>query len=78
VQVSKWGNSLAVRLPAAIVEALGLREGDEIEIEVAGRRRFRVARDRRGDAALEALRSLGWTLPPDFRFSRAEANRRGA
>jgi antitoxin MazE len=76
VQVSKWGNSLAVRLPAAIVEALGLCEGDEIEIEVAGRRRFRVARDRRRDAALEALRSLGWTLPSDFRFSRGEANRR--
>jgi antitoxin MazE len=77
VQVSKWGNSLAVRLPAAIVEALSLREGDEIEIEVAGRRRFHVARDRRRDAALEALRNLGWTLPPDFRFSREEANRRG-
>jgi antitoxin MazE len=78
VQVSKWGNSLAVRLPAAIVEALGLREGDEIEIEVASPRRFRVARDRRGDAALDALRNLGWTLPPDFSFSREEANRRGA
>ncbi|HME25209.1 MAG TPA: AbrB/MazE/SpoVT family DNA-binding domain-containing protein [Acetobacteraceae bacterium] len=78
MQVGKWGNSLAVRLPAAIVEALGLREGDEIEIEVAGRRRFRVARDQRREAALEALRNLGWTLPPDFRFSREEANRRGA
>jgi antitoxin MazE len=78
VRVSKWGNSLAVRLPAAIVEALGLREGDEIEIEVAGRRRFRAARDRRRDAALEALRNLGWALPSDFRFSREEENRRGA
>jgi len=35
MQVSKWGNSLAIRLPVAVVEALGLREGDEIEIEVA-------------------------------------------
>ncbi|WP_254045379.1 AbrB/MazE/SpoVT family DNA-binding domain-containing protein [Thiohalocapsa sp. ML1] len=25
MQVSKWGNSLAVRLPAAVVEALDLR-----------------------------------------------------
>ena len=77
MHVSKWGNSLAVRLPAAVVEALGLQEGDEIEIEVASRRRFRVSRDRRRDEALETLRSLGWTLPPDFRFSRDEANRRG-
>jgi antitoxin MazE len=44
VQVSRWGNSLAVRLPAAVVEALGLKEGDEIEIHVAGARRFGVAR----------------------------------
>jgi antitoxin MazE len=76
--VSKWGNSLAIRLPAAVVEALGLREGDEIEIEVADRRHFRVARDRRRDEALDALRGLGWKLPPDYRFSRDEANRRGS
>ncbi len=78
MQVSKWGNSLAVRLPVAVVEALDLHEGDEIEIEVANRRHFRVARDRRRDEALAALRNLGWTLPPDYRFSRDEANRRGA
>jgi antitoxin MazE len=77
MQVSKWGNSLAVRLPAVVVERLGLREGDEIEIEVAEPRRFQVARDPRRDEALAALRALGWTLPPDFRFSRDEANARG-
>src|SRR5215469_13565434 len=35
MQVSKWGNSLAIRLPQAVVEALQLKEGDEIEISVA-------------------------------------------
>ena len=29
MQGSKWGNSLAIRLPAAIVEVLGLKEGDD-------------------------------------------------
>lgn len=77
MQVSRWGNSLAVRLPAAVVEALGLHEGDEIEIEVADPRHFRISRDTRRDDALAALRRLGWTLPPDYRFSREEANRRG-
>jgi antitoxin MazE len=38
MQVAKWGNSLAVRLPAAVVEALELKEGDDIEIRVADRR----------------------------------------
>jgi antitoxin MazE len=76
MQVSKWGNSLAVRLPAAMVEALGLKVGDEIAIEVARPRRFRVSRDLRCDEALDTLRDLGWTLPSGFRFSREEANQR--
>jgi len=76
MQIGKWGNSLAVRLPAAVVEALGLREGDEIEIEVADARRFRVARDPRRERALTALRNLGWTLPPGYRFSRDDAHDR--
>ena len=78
MQVGKWGNSLAVRLPAAIVEALQLKEGDEIEIEVADPRSLRVARDTTRDNAIEALRALGWILPPGFRFSREEANERGS
>jgi antitoxin MazE len=77
MQVSRWGNSLAVRLPAAVVEALGLQEGDEIAIEVADPHRFRVSRDPRRDEALATLRALGWTLPSDFHFSREEANARG-
>ena len=32
MQVSKWGNSLAIRLPASVVEALRLKEGDEVEV----------------------------------------------
>lgn len=44
LQVSKWGNSLAVRLPASVVEALDLKEGDDIEVHVAGDRVFEVAK----------------------------------
>ncbi len=77
MQVGKWGNSLAVRLPAALVDALQLKEGDEIEVEVADPRTFRVGRDTARDDALDALRALGWQLPPGFRFSRDEANERG-
>ena len=58
MQVSKWGNSLAVRLPAVVVEALDLKEGDEIEISIAGKRDFKVARDRSKERALEQLRQM--------------------
>lgn len=30
--VSKWGNSLAIRIPAAIVQEWGVREGERIDI----------------------------------------------
>lgn len=76
MQVGKWGNSLAVRLPASVVELLGLKEGDEIEIEIAGERTLRVDRDRRREEALERLKALSWPLPPGFKFNRDEANER--
>ena len=58
MQVAKWGNSLAVRLPAAVVEALELKEGDQIEIRVADSRAFEVSRDQSRERALERLRKL--------------------
>jgi antitoxin MazE len=76
MQVSKWGNSLAVRLPRTVVEALKLKEGDQIEIIVAGKRRFEVARDRSRELALRRLRALKRPLPKGFRFDRDEANER--
>jgi antitoxin MazE len=76
MQVCKWGNSLAVRLPAVVVEALDLKEGDEIEITVAGKREFEVARDRSREKALAAIRRLARPFPPGFKFDREEANER--
>lgn len=76
MQVSKWGNSLAIRLPAAIVEALNLKDGDEIEISLAGKRNFKVDRDRRREKAMDSLRRLAKPLPPGFKFDRDELNER--
>ena len=76
MRVAKWGNSLAVRLPSTVVEALELKEGDEIEIHVASARGFQVARDQTRDRALEVIRRLRRPLPSDFKFDRNEANER--
>ena len=76
MQVAKWGNSLAVRLPAAVVEALELKEGDEIEIRIAGSREFEVNRDRTREKAIERLRQLRRPLPAGFTFQREKANER--
>jgi antitoxin MazE len=76
MQIAKWGNSLAVRLPAAVVEALKLREGEQIKIYVADARRFGIARKPGREDLLERLRAFRGRLPPDFRFERDEANAR--
>lgn len=76
MQVSKWGNSLAVRLPATVVEALDLKEGDQIEIRISGVRDFEVSRDRSREDALARLRKLRRPLPPGFTFDRASAHER--
>jgi antitoxin MazE len=76
MQVSKWGNSLAIRLPATVVEALELKEGDEIEVTITGQRNFSVDRDQRKKVALERIIKRGWTLPRGFKFDREGANER--
>jgi antitoxin MazE len=76
MQVSRWGNSLAIRIPSEVVEALELKEGDRIEIRIADRREFAVQRDRTRERALERLRRLRRPLPAGFVFDRAEANAR--
>jgi antitoxin MazE len=74
MEVSKWENSLAVRLLATIIQMLNLKEGDQIEISVAGERYIKVAKDRSREKALEAIRRLARPLPAGFRFDREEAN----
>jgi antitoxin MazE len=76
MQVSKWGNSLAVRLPSAVVEALDLKEGDQIEIRIVGARVFEVSRDASRKRAIERLRKLRRPLPAGFIFDREEINAR--
>ena len=76
MQVARWGNSLAVRLPAAVVEALGLKEGDEVEIHVRDPRDFAVARKPGREDWLKTLRAFRGRLPADWKFDRDELNAR--
>jgi len=76
MHVSKWGNSLAVRLPAQVVDALNLKEGDQIQITIADKREFAVRRDPARRRALDRLRRLRRPLPAGFVFDREEANAR--
>jgi len=76
MQVAKWGNSLAVRLPAVVVEALELKEGDEVEVRIADARELEVSRKLDRKQLLERLRGFRGRLPADWKFDREEANAR--
>lgn len=77
MQVSKWGNSLAIRLPAAVVEVLGLKEGDDVQVRVADAVTFDLERKPTPAEILARLRQYRGRLPADFKFDRLEANARG-
>jgi antitoxin MazE len=76
MQVAKWGNSLAIRIPASVAQALELQAGDEVEVHVAGARAFAVARKASREDLLKRLRALRGRLPADFVFDRDKANER--
>ena len=76
VQVAKWGNSLAVRLPQAVVDALKLDEGDHLDIHVVGARSLEVEKRPAPRELLARLRRLRGKLPEGFRFDRLEAHER--
>jgi antitoxin MazE len=77
MQVAKWGNSLAVRLPAVLVQALDLKEGEEISLHAVNARTFEVAKKKDVKELLARLHQFRGRLPADFHFDRLEANERG-
>lgn len=76
MQVSKWGNSLAVRLPAALVEELELREGDNIQVVNALGRTIQIHKELKKEETFALLRDFRGKLPADFKFDREDANTR--
>jgi len=65
VQIQRWNNSLAVRFPTTIVEALAMEEGDEIHIQVTGPSTFTFMRKK---AHQERL-AIGYKSPADETYA---------
>lgn len=74
MKVSKWGNSLAVRLPADLVREMGLKEGDYVERDRLAIYKARARMSR--EEALKIMREANTPLPKDYKFDREEANAR--
>nr|WP_249785681.1 MULTISPECIES: AbrB/MazE/SpoVT family DNA-binding domain-containing protein [unclassified Bradyrhizobium] len=78
VLVSKWGNSLAVRLPKALVDELGLKEGDEIDIVATRKGAIEIeTKAEQRPRAIKNMEARNWAaLPAGYKFDRDEANER--
>jgi len=76
MQISKWGNSLAIRLPKKLVEDTGLAEGDEVDIRALDAQTVVITRAGNPDDFLVKLRLLQKPAPKGFRWNRDEANKR--
>jgi antitoxin MazE len=72
LKFAKWGNSIAVRIPADIVAKLGISPNEEAQIKVTGEHSFEVTRDRSREKAIAALRNSRFVLPEDYVFNREE------
>jgi antitoxin MazE len=76
MKVSKWGNSLAIRLPMELVEKLGLKEGDEL-LEQSGFAeekqvllRVELSREERLERLRAFRKKVKW--PEGYKFNREE------
>lgn len=58
------------------MEALNLKAGDDIAIEVTGRRRFEIMITPAARQLLARLRKYRGRLPADFHFDRLDVNAR--
>jgi antitoxin MazE len=76
MKFAKWGNSIAVRIPAEVVVKLGISSDEEAQIKVTGENSFEVTRDRSRQQAIEKLHELRFVLPDDYVFNREELHER--
>ena len=84
MQIGRWGNSLAVRLPKELVDRYHLQEGGEIDsagIDQVLAEADQQARERRRAEAFEEIRRIRELKPPlpaDWKFDREDAHWRPA
>lgn len=82
MKIAKWGNSLAIRIPAIVAEALDLKAGDEVVVrasECAKEHGREIAIQRKPDIdeMFARIRRFRGLMPADWKFDREEANERG-
>ncbi|MGE3246708.1 MAG: AbrB/MazE/SpoVT family DNA-binding domain-containing protein, partial [Beijerinckiaceae bacterium] len=70
MQIAKWGNSLAIRIPKRLADELGLKEGDAVEIRRSGERSLELEKADKRAAAIARMAERKWELPDGYKFDR--------
>jgi antitoxin MazE len=76
MHVSKWGNSLAVRLPKKLVDEMNLKPGDELAVVKLKAGEIAVEKIDKRERFLKAMEQFRWPVPEGYKFDRDEANER--
>jgi antitoxin MazE len=76
MKVSKWGGSLAVRLPKELVEKLNIAVGDDIMLTQVGESAFKISKRKSIEEFRQAMSKFNWEVPLGYKFDREEANER--
>ena len=76
MQVAKWGNSLAVRIPADVARVLDIKEGDDLDVSAENGKLKIILKPVDREAVFARMRALSKSLPKDWKFDREEANAR--
>jgi antitoxin MazE len=76
MKVAKWGGSLAVRLPKELVDAMGLKEGDDLRVDRASQSVIQLTKRRTREEILIELQKFKFSVPDDYVFDRDDANAR--
>jgi antitoxin MazE len=76
MQVFKVDDSLAVRLPKAVVDDLGLKEGDDVSVLPLAKDAVTVQKAATRAEFLRQMEQFRFPLPDGYNFDRDEANER--
>jgi antitoxin MazE len=72
MKVAKWGNSLAIRIPAEVAADLGFAEGDQVKIESKDGKLV-AEKEITREEALKRVRALRGMIPAGYKFKRSDA-----
>ena len=77
MHIFKLDICVVVRLAKALVKKLGLKTGGQLNLIAATNGRFVVeTQENQREAALKRMAARSWTLLPDHKFDRGEADER--